>query len=195
MPRRRAGAPCPPARPAPDGRRRAAKASTRDLASVGQAACRSRPGARSRSSAPRGRTPAPRARRIRAGRRAAAGRRRCGARRTPPVRRAAGDAPHSSLAGIESTAAHVAGSAARAIQPAPRWRSSSSRIGGAIQVGTWTPLVTCPIGTSARSISGHSHCHISRATSPWRRLTAFDARLIRSASLGHAERGSRGRRA
>jgi hypothetical protein len=38
-----------------------------------------------------------------------------------------------------------------------------------------TPLVTWVIGTASTGRSGHSTCHISRATLPWRRLTAFAA--------------------
>ena len=83
---------------------------------------------------------------------------------------------------MASTGAQVAGSAARASQSSPRWRSSSSRIGPPSQVGRWTPFVTCPIGTSAGSVPGHRSFHMSRATSPWRRLTPFAARLARSAS-------------
>ncbi len=45
-----------------------------------------------------------------------------------------------------------------------------------------TPFVTWVIGTSATARSGQSPCHISRATSPWRRLTPFAARLVRSAN-------------
>ncbi len=69
-----------------------------------------------------------------------------------------------------------------AIHSGPRWRSSSSRIGAPIQVGMCTPLVTWPIGTFCTARPGHSEVHISRATSPWRRLTPPAARLIRSAA-------------
>src|SRR4051794_19063031 len=85
-------------------------------------------------------------------------------------RRCAPRAAHSSASGIESRPSHVAGSTARSVQPSPRWRSSSSRIGPPIHVGMCAPLVTEVIGTSSTSRSGHMPCHISRATSPWRAL-------------------------
>ena len=44
------------------------------------------------------------------------------------------------------------------------------------------PFVTCVIGTSSTGRSGHSSCHISRATSPWRALTPLAIRLERSAN-------------
>ena len=46
----------------------------------------------------------------------------------------------------------------------------------------WAPLVTCVIGTSSTGRSGHSSCHISRATSPWRALTPLAIRERRSAN-------------
>ena len=55
-------------------------------------------------------------------------------------------------------------------------------MGSAIHVVVCTPLVTWPIGTSATARSGHSGCHMARATSPWRRETPIAARLVRSAS-------------
>ena len=48
-------------------------------------------------------------------------------------------------------------------QPSPRWASSSARIGGASQVGTWTPLVTDVIGTSStRTVTEHRLPHRTR---------------------------------
>ena len=45
-----------------------------------------------------------------------------------------------------------------------------------------TPLVTWAIGTSSTARSGHSPCHIPRATSPWRALTPLAIREERSAN-------------
>ncbi len=39
-------------------------------------------------------------------------------------------------------------------------------MGPAIQVGRWTPLVTCVIGTSSTERVGNMVCHIDRATVP-----------------------------
>ena len=54
---------------------------------------------------------------------------------------------------------------------APRRFSNSSVNSRLIQVPAWTPLVTCPIGTSCSSKPDHRPANICRDTWPWRRLT------------------------
>ena len=89
-----------------------------------------------------------------------------------------------SRSGIASTAAQVAGSVTSPgrNQPSRRWRSSSWRISGHIQLGKWTPLVTWPIGTSSSRATPNTGRHIARDTPPWMRLTPFARLLMRSPS-------------
>ena len=93
----------------------------------------------------------------------------------------AADGPELLVGDARRRAAQRSGSAAHASRSAPRCRSSSARMGGAIHVGRWTPFVTCVIGTSSTARPGQWCAHMARATSPWRRLTAFADREVRSA--------------
>src|SRR5580658_795365 len=45
------------------------------------------------------------------------------------------------------------------------------------QLGIWTPLVTCPIGTSSSDQRGNKGAKRCRLTFPWRRLTPLMAPL------------------
>ena len=101
-------------------------------------------------------------------------------------------ASHSSAGGDVAAPAPTPPGRRRAEhQSSGRWRSSSSRIGAPIQVGTWTPLVTWPIGTSSSSRSGHSQLpHLTR------HLAVAAADAVGGAAhaqrrLGDAERAQR----
>ena len=63
----------------------------------------------------------------------------------------------------------------------------SSARSAAIQVGTWTPLVTEATGRSASGTPGHIGAHIERVTCPCSSLTAFTLPAERSAERGHVE--------
>ena len=59
-------------------------------------------------------------------------------------------------------------------------RSSTSAISGPSHVEVCTPFVIEPIGTSSAGTSGHSSAKITRETSPWSLLTAFERAARRS---------------
>ena len=61
-------------------------------------------------------------------------------------------------------------------------------MGGASQVGTCTPFVTCVIGTSSGARPGQQAPHIAREISPCRALTPFTERAARTASVDSPNR-------
>ena len=160
------------------------RSSSPDRASAARAACTSRRGARSRSSARRDRTPARRPRRTRAGRRGRAGRRTLRSRTNDDQLRALALArlPQLLVGDLVDRRPRLRVGRARRASPGRgggRAARASGRRSRSGRGRRWSRSRSAPCRPAR---SGHSACHISRATSPWRRLTALAARLSRSAA-------------